>query len=203
MEMPKLTDAHRKLEKLVGNWAGKETIKPSPFDPVGGAAVGRVDNRRALDGFAVVQNYEQERGGKVSFRGHGVFSWSVPENCYVLHWFDSMGFPVTEMKGQFEGDVLVLTSHSVMGHSRATFDVAKPGRYAFRMDMSQDGQQWMTFMDGEYAIAAKKSAKSPAAATSKKSAKPKKRAKPKRAAKAPKATKKSKKPARKGGARRK
>ena len=58
-----------------------------------GAATGRVRNRLALDGFAVVQDYEQERDGGIHFRGHGVFRWDPEERSYTLHWFDSLGLP--------------------------------------------------------------------------------------------------------------
>ncbi|MGE5277442.1 MAG: DUF1579 family protein [Acidobacteriota bacterium] len=73
--MPRPGEPHRQLRKLVGSWRGEERLSPSPWDPVGGTAVGRVENRSALDGFAVVQDYEQERNGAVGFRGHRVFSW--------------------------------------------------------------------------------------------------------------------------------
>ena len=56
MEMPKPTAAHRRLEKLIGRWSGEERIHPSPFDPNGGLAMARLENRPALDGFAVVQD---------------------------------------------------------------------------------------------------------------------------------------------------
>ena len=51
MEMPKPTDVHKKLERLAGKWKGEEKMYPSPWDPNGGIAVGRVNNRPALDGF--------------------------------------------------------------------------------------------------------------------------------------------------------
>ena len=151
MEMPKPTEAHRKLEKLVGSWSGEEKISPSPWDPQGGTAVGRVQNRLALDGFIVVQDYEQERGGAVNFRGHGVFSWDSMQQCYVLHWFDSMGMPPNEFCGNFDDNVLTLSSSGPQGHSRAVFDFREEGSYTFRMDVSQDGSEWYTFMEGKYA----------------------------------------------------
>jgi len=150
MEMPKPGEPHHHLQKLLGSWVGEERLAPSPWDPVGGTAVGRVENRSALEGFVVVQDYEQERNGSVGFRGHGVFSWDLARQCYALHWFDSMGMPPNEFTGQFEGDVLTLSNRGPQGHSRAVFDVRQPGRYVFRMDMSPDGSKWQTFMEGSY-----------------------------------------------------
>ena len=154
MDMPKPTEAHRKLEKLVGSWSGEERLHPSPWDPQGGTALGRVRNRVALDGFIVVQDYEQERGGSINFRGHGVFSWDPSRPCYLLHWFDSMGMPPNEFRGNFQGDVLIMTSQGPQGHSRAVFDFVEKGLYRFRMEVSQDGDQWYTFMEGKYTLEA-------------------------------------------------
>ena len=150
MDMPKLTDAHKKLELLAGRWKGEEKLSPSPWDPKGGIATGRVNNRPALDGFAVVQDYEQERNGAVSFQGHGIFSYDAYQKNYVLHWLDSMGMPVNEFRGSFEGRVLTLTNKGQMGFNRAVFDLGENDKYKFKMEISQDGKNWYTFMEGSY-----------------------------------------------------
>jgi len=148
--MPTLTEEHRALNVLAGRWSGKEKISPSPWDQ-GGDALGRVENRLALDGFAVVQDYEQERGGKVNFRGHAVFMWDAGQRKYLCYWFDSMGFPPTPMVGDAQGKVFTLSNDTPQGKSRATFDFSQAGRYRFRMEVSQDGKQWFPFMEGDYA----------------------------------------------------
>lgn len=149
MTMPKVTEAHRRLERLVGTWQGEERLYPSPFDPQGGAAIGRARNRLALDGFAVVQDYEQERDGAVNYRGHGVFRWDDRDRSYVLHWLDSMGMPPNEFRGTLDGDVLTLTSHSPQGVVRATWELGQD-RYNYRMQVSPDGSNWFPFMEGTY-----------------------------------------------------
>lgn len=150
MEMPKPTDAHRKLQKLIGAWTGEELLSPTPWDPKGGTAVARVHNRMALDGFAVVQDYEQERGGVVNFRGHGVFGWDPEGQTYTMHWFDTMGMPPNVYRGTFQGDVLTLTSKLQQGHSRAVFNLLQQDKYAFHMEVSPDGQQWTKVLEGNY-----------------------------------------------------
>lgn len=152
MEMPKLTDAHRRLDKLVGHWIGEEKIYPSPFDPQGGMVTARIENRLALNGFAVVQEYEQEKNGAVVFRGHGVFRWEAMQQCYEMHWFDSLGFPPSVFRGNWTGEVLTVTSQSPQGHNRATFDFGTKGHYKFLMEVSPDGKQWFPFMDGQYSL---------------------------------------------------
>ena len=150
MEMPKPSDAHRQLEKFVGNWIGEEKTMPSPWDPQGGSARASVINRLALDGFVVVQDYEQERNRAVVFRGHGVFSYDANQQCYLMHWWDSMGMPPNVFKGNFDGQIVTLTSDDGPMKSRATFNLGD-NHYSFRMEVSQDGTNWMTFMEGTYA----------------------------------------------------
>ena len=150
MEMPKPTEAHRKLEKLVGSWHGEETMHPSPWDPEGGVAQGQSEACLALDGFAVVVDYEQERDGVVSFTGHAVYTYDVAESCYVLHWFDCMGVPPNVFKGEFEGDVLTLTTRDSTRLSRIIADYSEDGLLRSAMEMSPDGENWSTLFEGEY-----------------------------------------------------
>src|ERR1051325_8115641 len=104
MEMPKPTEAHQKMASLAGHWTGSEKMHPSPWDPAGGTATGRADNRLALDGFALLHDYVQERNGAVSFQGHGVLTFDSREHCYLMHWWDSMGFGANVYKGDFAGN---------------------------------------------------------------------------------------------------
>jgi hypothetical protein len=148
--MPKPTQAHKQLEILVGIWSGEERLHPSPWDPQGGTATGRVTNRLDLDGFVVVQEYVQERHGIVTFRGHGIFWWDARMQKYVMTWFDSMGMPPNEFRGDFVDNVLTVSSPASQGYSRAVFDMSSPGSYRFQMDVSPDGNEWHTFMEGRY-----------------------------------------------------
>jgi hypothetical protein len=150
MEMPQLTDHHKKLEKLVGRWHGTETMHPSQWDPQGGTATGRNDSRLALKGFAVITDYEQERDGAITFSGHGVMTYDTNKACYVLHWFDSIGSPPEVFKGNFDGDVLTMSHGGPGMHARLTYDFSREGILHSRMEMSQDGAEWATFFECDY-----------------------------------------------------
>ena len=150
--MVQLSDEHRRLHTLAGYWVGKERLHPSPFDARGGPAIGRVENRIALDGLALVQDYEQERNGAVNFRGHGVFRWDSREQAYVFYWFDSWGQSPNVFRGGFEGDILTLVCQEEQGQTRAVYDLGQVGEYTFRMDVSGDGKLWLPFADGTYTL---------------------------------------------------
>jgi hypothetical protein len=151
MEMPRPSPEQQALEIMTGDWLGDEHIQPGPFDPVGGPAIGRTRNRMALDGFAIIQDYEQERNGATNFRGHGVFRWDAAESCYMLHWFDSMGFPPSTYRGTLINKVLTLMAPKGEGKVRATWDFSTPGRIQYKQEVSPDGAKWFVFMEGEYA----------------------------------------------------
>jgi len=152
MEMPIPSAAHARLNSLAGKWTGEEKMYPSPWDPQGGMAEAKIDNQLVLDGFAIAQNYAQLRGGKVSFSGHCVMSYDTAAKEYQMHWWDSMGTPVNVFRGQFEGNVLALNNKNPMGHSRCSMNLEKAaaGAYSFKMEVSPDGKQWATFMEGKY-----------------------------------------------------
>jgi hypothetical protein len=143
MEMPTPSAGHRKLEKIAGRWEGEEKMYPSPWDQNGGTAIGRISSRVALNGFALINDYEQERDGEITFSGHGVFTYDPKEDSYTLVWVDCMGAPPEIFKGKFEGDVLKLAHGGPGMHVRLTYDVVSP----IAMEMSQDGQTWNRFFD--------------------------------------------------------
>ena len=150
MDLPKPGPEHKALERLAGTWVGEETIHPGPFDPVGGKATAVVRNVMAVGGFALVQDYEQTREGGVNFIGHGVLRWDGPAGEYSLLWVDSTGFPPSEYRGKFAGEVLTLSYKGPMGHSRAIWTLKGATGYDYRMELSQDGATWHPFMDGSY-----------------------------------------------------
>ena len=98
---------------------------PSPWDPEGGIAIGRMDSRVALSGFALINDYEQERDGTITFSGHGVFTYDPKIDVYALVWVDCMGAPPEIFKGKFEGDILRLAHGGPGMHVRLAYDLSE------------------------------------------------------------------------------
>lgn len=152
MDRPTIGDAHLRLHRLAGQWGGEETLHPAPHDP-GGPATAFVNNRIALDGFTVVQEYEQYRPGQPTYSGHGVFWFDGATSQYALVWFDSMMGMAFDFRGDFEGEVLRLVNALPQGgFLRATFDIGLPGEYVFVMEFSPDGAAWSPTMEGAYGL---------------------------------------------------
>lgn len=149
MDMPGPSAGHRRLEKLAGSWEGEETMHPSPWDPKGGVARGRNEHTLALGGFALLADYEQQRGGTTTFTGHGVYTYDPEQDRYTLHWFDSMGSPPELFTGGFDGDVLTL-AHGGPMHARLTYDLSGADALKAMMEMSQDGAEWNVLFEAIY-----------------------------------------------------
>ena len=152
MDATKPTEAHGKMAALAGLWEGEETMFPSPWDPKGGTARGKYDNRMALGGLVLLIDGYQEKDGEVTYQGHGVFGWDAKKDCYLMHWSDSMsGIAPRLGEGHFDGDKLQFTEISEMGHARFTYTLMEEAHYHFSIEFSKDGQKWMAFMEGRYA----------------------------------------------------
>jgi hypothetical protein len=149
-EMPQPNEHHKKLHTLVGTWVGDEKLSPSPWGP-GGPARGKYTMISACDGFHVVQDYVEEKDGRITYRGHGVFGWDPQGQVYTWYWVDSMGFPPpTASRGKWEGDTLIFESHSEMGHGRYTYKFDGADRLHFSLENSRDGKEYALFMEGDY-----------------------------------------------------
>jgi len=150
MDMPKPTPGHEQLSRLAGNWMGEEKMYPSQWDPKGGTAVGKMNSRIDLSGFAMISDYVQERDGTVTFAGHSVMTFDPKEETYTLHWFDCLGTPPEVFRGKLDGDTLVVSHGGPGMHARMTYGLGTPGVMTSKMEMSQDGAKWMTLFDGTY-----------------------------------------------------
>ena len=108
-------------------------------------------SRVALNGFALINDYEQERDGKITFSGHGVLTYDPKEDLYTLVWVDCMGAPPEIFKGKFDDEILKLAHGGPGMHVRLSYDLSEPGFLSTSMEMSQDGSAWNRFFDARLA----------------------------------------------------
>ncbi|MEO8432780.1 MAG: DUF1579 family protein [Acidobacteriota bacterium] len=153
MEAPKPSAEHRKLEQLVGTWAGEESLSAAAgWKPAGDKAQGQFDFREAADGFFLLADYEERlEGGKPGIRGHGVLGWDPKGKTYTLHWFDNSGTPPAEPgRGQWEDGTLAFEHDMGKHKGRTVFAVDGKDSLNFRVEMSEDGKKWTRAVDGRY-----------------------------------------------------
>lgn len=124
---------------------------PSPWSPEKSECLGHLDARIDLDGLFVISDYRQDKDGKTTFRGHGVYGWDASKSRYSMYWFDSMspGF-ITPAEGIWEGDTLTFTNHSPHGHGRYVYQWTGEDSYTFTMAHSADGEQWDVLMEARF-----------------------------------------------------
>lgn len=150
-QMQQPTAEHKKLHAMEGTWTSKEMIHSSAWDPNGGPAKGRIQARVALDGLFVVSHYEQEKNGRVGYRGLGIYGYDPSQKKWSMQWFDNVTPTVpTPIPGTWEGDVLTFQMQGKNGHHRYVYTFVKDGEYAFRIDTSKDGAAWTTYLDAQF-----------------------------------------------------
>lgn len=146
------TEAHKKLEKLAGDWTGDEKVYPSRYGS-GGTFVGRYRHELDLGGFFVLQDYVEERDGQPVFHGHGVLGYDDKKKLYSWHWFDATGFVQSAPSyGRFEGDKLSFEGRNDEGKltNRSEFRFLGPDAFTLRLEYTEDGgSTWSKFMEAE------------------------------------------------------
>lgn len=148
MEMPRPAPEFEFLARLVGRWEGSEQIQPGPFDPEGGPAIGRW-HLHQLEGAFVYGDYEQERDGAVTFRGHVVYGWDTEEDRYTMYWFDSSAIdPGGPATGTRSGDTVSFLLDATTS-SRTTHTIEED-RFTLLIESSLNGTEWSTFLTGDY-----------------------------------------------------
>ncbi|HET6552021.1 MAG TPA: DUF1579 family protein [Dyella sp.] len=139
------------LEALAGEWSGDEEIATTRWGQ-GGPATGFIKARIDLGGRALVQDYREERDGKLSLQAHAVFVAGPEHDQYSLYWFDSYGFvPGAPAPGLWDGQRLTFVRSSPRGQTRHIYAFEGEDVLTLRLESSFDGGvSWERVMDGRY-----------------------------------------------------
>jgi hypothetical protein len=143
----------KKLDYFVGNWTTEGTVAQGPwgmggkFSSTGGWEW--MQGNFFMQGHADFQMPPEVGGtGKdVMFMGY-----DTDQNAYTHDSFNSMGRHQTS-KGTLTGDTWTWTSSANYAgqdiQQRMTMKVLSPTSYTVKFEISLDGKNWMTFMDGK------------------------------------------------------
>jgi len=149
-QMPKPGPEVQRLGYFVGKWQGEGELKPGPFGP-GGKFTTSDNNEWFTGGFFLVMRSDEK-----SPMGNGqsmmVVGYNAEQKVYTFHSIDSMGEAETAT-GTVQGDTWTWLGESKMGgrslKSRFTLKELSPTSYSMKLDMSTDGTNWMTMMEGK------------------------------------------------------
>jgi hypothetical protein len=145
-----LTDEHRRLHALAGEWRGEEVMHESRWY-VAGPAISHVSARVDLGGLYVIQDYRQTRDGKTIFAGHGVFTWDREDRRVKLFWHDSLGYDApAPAAGGWKDGTLVLLRGSLRGGARHIYEFPDADTYTLRIQFSPDAEGWSDVLTGVY-----------------------------------------------------
>ena len=124
---------------------------PSEHLPEGRTAQARSEARMCAGGRMRVSDYTQSVDRNVTMQGPAVTVWNPDENCYVMYWFDAGGSPPTELKGDYEGEFLVLTG-PVPGGSLVRHRTHQPDADTMHAvsEVLSDGETWPRIFEGTY-----------------------------------------------------
>jgi len=151
MDIPKPGPEHKKLDFFVGHWTSAGDMKPGPMGP--GGKFTMEENTEWMDGgYFVVIHSKYSGGGMPSGTSTAYMGYDSQEKVYTYDEFNSMG-EHTHSTGTVDGDTWTWLSDLKMGpqtmKGRFTMKLMPPGAYAYKFEISTDGKDWSTVMDGK------------------------------------------------------
>jgi hypothetical protein len=143
----------KKLDYFVGSWTTEGTVAQGPWGP-GGKFTSTISNEWMAGNFFLVGHSDfkmpPEIGGEgksTSFKGY-----DTNDNVYTFAEFNSQGRREIS-KGTLSADTWTWNSSQVYSgqdvKQRMTIKMLSPTSYTLKFELSMDGANWMTFMDGK------------------------------------------------------
>jgi hypothetical protein len=150
MPTPKPAPEVSKLDYLAGDWITDGDLKPSPMGP--GGKMSSNDHVQWMDGKFFVVMHSKFKGAMGDGTAMAVMGYDPEKKVYTYNEYNSMG-QVNHSEGTITGDTWNWTSNENMGgqtfKGRYTMNVLSPTAYTFKYELSKDGTEWTTVMDGK------------------------------------------------------
>ncbi len=151
VQMPKPAPELRKLEYFAGNWTWEGDMKPGPMGP-GGKMIMTEDNKWMDGGFFLTMQSEFKSPAMGSGSGMAYMGYDAGNKVYTYDEFNSMG-ESQHSTGTVDGDTWTwIGEQHLGGHTMKTRFIMKAlsaTSYTFQFEMSPDGSNWSTVMDGK------------------------------------------------------
>ena len=142
----------KKLDFMLGNWTADGTMTPGP---PGTPTSKWTMNTSAewMDGnYFLVEHSDMDLGPMGKGKEIAFLGYDRDRKVYTYRAFNSMG-EAEDSTGTVDGDTWTWTSDEHMGgmtmKGRFTMKVLSPTSYTMKFELSQDGTNWMTGMEGK------------------------------------------------------
>lgn len=140
----------KKLDYFAGNWKSEGEMKLSPFGP-GGKFSATEQNEWMAGGFFLL-SHADENTPMGNGKGLAIFGYDTNDKVYTYQAYNSMG-EAEHATGKQAGDTWTWTNEEKMQgklmRGRYTIKTLSPTSYTFKFEMSPEGGEWATVMEGK------------------------------------------------------
>lgn len=141
----------KKLDMFAGDWTAAGTMNPGPGMP-GGKFTMNTHAEWMEGNFFLVEHGDFDFATMGKGKELTVMGYDPDKKVYTYTAFNSMG-EAESSTGTVEGDIWTWTSDEHMGgmtmKGRFTMKVLSPTSYNMKFELSPDGKQWSTAMEGK------------------------------------------------------
>jgi len=143
----------KKLGYFAGTWTTECTIAQGPWG-MGGKFTSTSTSDWMSGNFFLQESNDFKMPPELGGDGKGVslIGYNTDQNSYTLDAFNSQGRREA-WKGTVSGDTWTWTGSQTYDgqefQQRMTMKVVSPTAYNVKFEISMDGKDWMTFMDGK------------------------------------------------------
>jgi hypothetical protein len=141
----------KKLDFMSGDWTAEGTINPHAGMP-GGKFTETTHADWMQGNYFLVQHTDGDFGSMGKVKELAVLGYDPDKKTYTYHAFDSVG-AAANSTGTVDGDTWTWTADEHMGgmtmKGRYTMKVLSPTSYTMKYELSKDGTNWTTAMEGK------------------------------------------------------
>ncbi len=141
----------QKLDFLTGHWTAEGSYTPGPPGTPSSKWSGSSDIEWMDGKYFLIEHNDMNLGPMGKIKEMAVYGYDSDQKVYTYTAFDSMG-EAEKSTGTVNGDTWVWNSDEKMGgvpmKGRFTMKVLSPTLYTMKFELSQDGTNWMTGMEG-------------------------------------------------------
>jgi hypothetical protein len=141
----------KKLDFMTGDWTAEGTVNPGPGMP--GGKFSETTHADWMEGnFFLVEHSDFDMTGMGKGKELAVLGYDPDRKVYTYHAFNTVG-EAGDSTGTVDGDTWTWTSDEHFGgkimKGRYTMKVLSPTSYTMKYELSPDGKNWTTAMEGK------------------------------------------------------